>query len=88
MNVSGVKTLFAKVLTPAEHCHSCLSLVDKLLSNEAGDGIFDDPPIITESVLRLQDHDDEDDFDALSRELQHLPFAVPKSDFTFSSCNM
>uniref|UniRef100_A0A8C7USR7 RAD21 cohesin complex component n=1 Tax=Oncorhynchus mykiss TaxID=8022 RepID=A0A8C7USR7_ONCMY len=24
-------------------------LVDKLLSNEAGDGIFDDPPIITES---------------------------------------
>ncbi|XP_070969931.1 double-strand-break repair protein rad21 homolog A-like [Oncorhynchus clarkii lewisi] len=41
-------------------------LVDKLLSNEAGDGIFDDPPVITESVLRLQDHDDEDDFDALS----------------------
>ncbi|XP_024297573.1 double-strand-break repair protein rad21 homolog A isoform X2 [Oncorhynchus tshawytscha] len=42
-------------------------LVDKLLSNEDGDGIFDDPPVITESVLRLQDHDDEDDFDALSR---------------------
>ncbi|XP_020361268.2 double-strand-break repair protein rad21 homolog A-like isoform X1 [Oncorhynchus kisutch] len=41
-------------------------LVDKLLSNEDGDGIFDDPPVITESVLRLQDHDDEDDFDALS----------------------
>ncbi|XP_038822262.1 double-strand-break repair protein rad21 homolog A-like [Salvelinus namaycush] len=41
-------------------------LVDKLLSNEDGGGIFDDPPVITESVLRLQDHDDEDDFDALS----------------------
>uniref|UniRef100_A0A8C8DD84 Uncharacterized protein n=1 Tax=Oncorhynchus tshawytscha TaxID=74940 RepID=A0A8C8DD84_ONCTS len=26
-------------------------LVDKLLSNEDGDGIFDDPPVITESVL-------------------------------------
>ncbi|XP_019905936.1 double-strand-break repair protein rad21 homolog A isoform X2 [Esox lucius] len=42
-------------------------LVDKLLSNEDGGGIFDDPPAITESVLGLQDHDDEDDFDALSR---------------------
>ncbi|XP_014033089.1 double-strand-break repair protein rad21 homolog A [Salmo salar] len=41
-------------------------LVDKLLSNEDGGGIFDDPPVITESVLRLQDHDDEDDFDAFS----------------------
>ncbi|KAL0962482.1 hypothetical protein UPYG_G00340600 [Umbra pygmaea] len=41
-------------------------LVDKLLSNEDGGGIFDDPPAIAESVLRLQDHDDEDDFDALS----------------------
>ncbi|XP_071223461.1 double-strand-break repair protein rad21 homolog A-like isoform X2 [Salvelinus alpinus] len=41
-------------------------LVDKLLSNEDGGGIFDDPPVITESVMRLQDHDDEDDFDALS----------------------
>uniref|UniRef100_A0A4W5NU00 RAD21 cohesin complex component b n=1 Tax=Hucho hucho TaxID=62062 RepID=A0A4W5NU00_9TELE len=41
-------------------------LVDKLLSNKDGGGIFDDPPTITESVLRLQEHDDEDDFDALS----------------------
>ncbi|KAJ7999941.1 hypothetical protein DPEC_G00199620 [Dallia pectoralis] len=40
-------------------------LVDNL-GNEDGGGIFDDPPAITESVLRLQDHDDEDDFDALS----------------------
>ncbi|KAM9414620.1 double-strand-break repair protein rad21 homolog A-like isoform 3-T3 [Salvelinus alpinus] len=41
-------------------------LVDKLLSNKDGGGIFDDPPAITESVLRLQEHDVEDDFDALS----------------------
>ncbi|KAM6959491.1 RAD21 cohesin complex component b [Aplochiton taeniatus] len=42
-------------------------LVDKLLSNEDGGGIFDDPPAIAESVMMLQDHgDDEDDFDALS----------------------
>ncbi|CAL8289498.1 unnamed protein product [Merluccius merluccius] len=41
-------------------------LVDKLLSNEDGDGIFDDPPAITESVLMPPDHgDDEDDFDNL-----------------------
>lgn len=44
---------------------SCL--VDKLLSNEDGGGIFDDPPAITESVVMPQDHgDDDDDFDALS----------------------
>ncbi|XP_029918866.1 double-strand-break repair protein rad21 homolog A-like isoform X2 [Myripristis murdjan] len=42
-------------------------LVDKLLSNEDGGGIFDDPPAITESVMMPQDHgDDDDDFDALS----------------------
>ncbi|XP_036826655.1 double-strand-break repair protein rad21 homolog A [Oncorhynchus mykiss] len=41
-------------------------LVDKLLSNKDGGGIFDDPPAITESMLRLQEHDVEDDFDALS----------------------
>ncbi|XP_056275768.1 double-strand-break repair protein rad21 homolog A-like [Pseudoliparis swirei] len=47
-------------------------LVDKLLSHEEGDGIFDDPPAdppaIAESVMMLQDHgdDNEDDFDALS----------------------
>ncbi|XP_061109736.1 RAD21 cohesin complex component b isoform X2 [Conger conger] len=42
-------------------------LVDKLLSNEDGGGIFDDPPAITESVMMPQDHgDDEDDFDNLS----------------------
>uniref|UniRef100_A0A668ABJ8 RAD21 cohesin complex component a n=1 Tax=Myripristis murdjan TaxID=586833 RepID=A0A668ABJ8_9TELE len=41
-------------------------LVDKLLSNEDGGGIFDDPPAITESVLMPPDHgDDEDDFDNL-----------------------
>ena len=40
--------------------------VDKLLSNEDGGGIFDDPPAITESVLMPPDHgDDEDDFDNL-----------------------
>ncbi|KAJ8273353.1 hypothetical protein GJAV_G00100660 [Gymnothorax javanicus] len=42
-------------------------LVDKLLSNEDGGGIFDDPPAITESVMMPQDHgDEEDDFDNLS----------------------
>uniref|UniRef100_A0A674AAY9 RAD21 cohesin complex component b n=1 Tax=Salmo trutta TaxID=8032 RepID=A0A674AAY9_SALTR len=41
-------------------------LVDKLQSNKDGGGIFDDPPAITESVLRLQEHDVEDDFDAFS----------------------
>lgn len=41
--------------------------MDKLLSNEDGGGIFDDPPTIAESVMMPQDHgDDEDDFDALS----------------------
>lgn len=41
--------------------------MDKLLSNEDGGGIFDDPPAITESVMMPQDHgDDEDDFDVLS----------------------
>lgn len=44
-----------------------LCVVDKLLSNEDGGGIFDDPPAITESVMMPQDHgDDDDDFDALS----------------------
>lgn len=47
---------------------SCV--VDKLLSNEDGGGIFDDPPAITESVMMPQDHgDDDDDFDALSGQL-------------------
>ncbi|KAJ8354715.1 hypothetical protein SKAU_G00222820 [Synaphobranchus kaupii] len=43
-------------------------LVDKLLSNEDGGGIFDDPPAIPESVMMPPDHggDDEDDFDNLS----------------------
>lgn len=41
--------------------------MDKLLSNEDGGGIFDDPPAITESVMMPQDHgDDDNDFDALS----------------------
>ncbi|KAI7806306.1 double-strand-break repair protein rad21 homolog A [Triplophysa rosa] len=42
-------------------------LVDKLLSNEDGGGIFDDPPAIPDSVMMPQDHgDDEDDFDNFS----------------------
>lgn len=42
-------------------------VVDKLLSNEDGGGIFDDPPAISEGVMMPQDHgEDEDDFDALS----------------------
>ncbi|XP_028836524.1 double-strand-break repair protein rad21 homolog A-like isoform X1 [Denticeps clupeoides] len=42
-------------------------LVDKLLSNEDGGGIFDDPPTITDSVMMPPDHgDDDDDFDNFS----------------------
>ncbi|XP_029298998.1 RAD21 cohesin complex component b [Cottoperca gobio] len=42
-------------------------LVDKLLSNNEGDGIFDDPPAIAESVMMPPDQGcDDDDFDALS----------------------
>lgn len=43
--------------------------MDKLLSNEDGGGIFDDPPAIAEGVMMPQDHggDDDDDFDNLSR---------------------
>uniref|UniRef100_A0A8C1S7A3 RAD21 cohesin complex component b n=1 Tax=Cyprinus carpio TaxID=7962 RepID=A0A8C1S7A3_CYPCA len=43
-------------------------LVDKLLSNEDGGGIFDDPSAIAEGVMMPQDHggDDDDDFDNLS----------------------
>ncbi|XP_071000582.1 double-strand-break repair protein rad21 homolog A-like [Oncorhynchus clarkii lewisi] len=40
-------------------------LVDKLLSQEDGGGIFDDPPAITESVIPPDHGDDEDDFDNL-----------------------
>ncbi|XP_034031184.1 double-strand-break repair protein rad21 homolog A-like [Thalassophryne amazonica] len=40
-------------------------LVDKLLSNEDGGGIFDDPPAITDSVMPPHTEDDEDDFDNL-----------------------
>lgn len=50
--------------------------VDKLLSNEDGGGIFDDPPAITEGVMMPQDHgDDDDDFDALSGQfhMEHEP---------------
>ena len=39
--------------------------VDKLLSQEDGGGIFDDPPAITESVIPPDHGDDEDDFDNL-----------------------
>ncbi|CAG5887225.1 unnamed protein product [Menidia menidia] len=53
-------------------------LVDKLLSNEDGGGIFDDPPAITESVMMPQDHgDDEDDFDALSAGAADSPDSGP-----------
>ncbi len=43
--------------------------MDKLLSNEDGGGIFDDPPAIAEGVMMPQDHggDDDDDFDNFSR---------------------
>ncbi|KAM4630213.1 double-strand-break repair protein rad21 homolog A-like [Polymixia lowei] len=53
-------------------------LVDKLLSNEDGGGIFDDPPAITESVIMPQDRgDDEDDFDALSTGAPDSPDSGP-----------
>ncbi|KAG7225438.1 hypothetical protein INR49_027432 [Caranx melampygus] len=53
-------------------------LVDKLLSNEDGGGIFDDPPAITESVMMPQDHgDDDDDFDALSAGAPDSPDSGP-----------
>ncbi|CAN9492999.1 unnamed protein product [Ophioblennius macclurei] len=53
-------------------------LVDKLLSNEDGGGIFDDPPAIAESVMMPQDHgDDEDDFDALSAGAPDSPDSGP-----------
>ncbi|KAI4817606.1 hypothetical protein KUCAC02_010990 [Chaenocephalus aceratus] len=53
-------------------------LVDKLLSNEEGDGIFDDPPAITDSVMMPQDHGcDDDDFDALSAGAPDSPDSVP-----------
>ncbi|XP_069033130.1 RAD21 cohesin complex component b [Embiotoca jacksoni] len=53
-------------------------LVDKLLSNEDGDGIFDDPPAITGSVMMPQDHgDDDDDFDALSAGAPESPDSGP-----------
>ncbi|XP_052003467.1 double-strand-break repair protein rad21 homolog A [Xyrauchen texanus] len=42
-------------------------LMDKILSNEDGGGIFDDPPVISGIVMMPQDHgDDEDDFDNFS----------------------
>ncbi|KAK2830578.1 hypothetical protein Q5P01_018509 [Channa striata] len=53
-------------------------LVDKLLSNEDGGGIFDDPTAITESVMMPQDHaDDDDDFDALSAGAPDSPDSGP-----------
>ncbi|XP_034066236.1 double-strand-break repair protein rad21 homolog A-like isoform X1 [Gymnodraco acuticeps] len=53
-------------------------LVDKLLSNEEGDGIFDDPPAITDSVMMPQDHGcDDDDFDALSAGAPDSPDSGP-----------
>lgn len=59
---------------------SFICAVDKLLSNEDGGGIFDDPPAIAESVMMPQDHgDDDDDFDALSGCLNlnvKLPFRL------------
>ncbi|XP_029023354.1 RAD21 cohesin complex component b [Betta splendens] len=53
-------------------------LVDKLLSNEDGGGIFDDPPAVTESVMMPQDHgDDDNDFDALSAGAPDSPDSGP-----------
>uniref|UniRef100_A0A8C6T8A7 RAD21 cohesin complex component n=1 Tax=Neogobius melanostomus TaxID=47308 RepID=A0A8C6T8A7_9GOBI len=53
-------------------------LVDKLLSNEDGGGIFDDPPAIAGSVMMPQDHgDDDDDFDALSAGAPDSPDSGP-----------
>ncbi|XP_007575965.1 RAD21 cohesin complex component b [Poecilia formosa] len=53
-------------------------LVDKLLSNEDGGGIFDDPPAISEGVMMPQDHgEDEDDFDALSAGAPDSPDSGP-----------
>lgn len=53
-------------------------LVDKLLSNEDGGGIFDDPPAITESVMMPPDHgDDEDDFDNLQSPGPESPDSGP-----------
>ncbi|XP_073340320.1 double-strand-break repair protein rad21 homolog A-like [Pagrus major] len=53
-------------------------LVDKLLSNEDGGGIFDDPPAIAESVMMPKDHgDDDDDFDALSAGAPDSPDSGP-----------
>ncbi|KAF3834094.1 hypothetical protein F7725_025298 [Dissostichus mawsoni] len=53
-------------------------LVDKLLSNEEGDGIFDDPPAITDSVMMPKDHGcDDDDFDALSAGALDSPDSGP-----------
>uniref|UniRef100_A0A3B5ADC7 RAD21 cohesin complex component n=1 Tax=Stegastes partitus TaxID=144197 RepID=A0A3B5ADC7_9TELE len=53
-------------------------LVDKLLSNEDGGGIFDDPPAIAESVMMPPDHGDEDDdFDALSAGAPDSPDSGP-----------
>uniref|UniRef100_A0A3P8TQB2 RAD21 cohesin complex component b n=1 Tax=Amphiprion percula TaxID=161767 RepID=A0A3P8TQB2_AMPPE len=51
-------------------------LVDKLLSNEDGGGIFDDPPAVAESVMMPQDHED-DDFDALSAGAPDSPDSGP-----------
>lgn len=53
-------------------------LVDKLLSNEDGGGIFDDPPAISGGVMMPQDHgDDDDDFDALSAGAPDSPDSGP-----------
>ncbi|KAM6900058.1 double-strand-break repair protein rad21 homolog A-like [Xenentodon cancila] len=53
-------------------------LVDKLLSNEDGGGIFDDPPAITESVMMPQEHgEEEDEFDALSAGAPDSPDSGP-----------
>uniref|UniRef100_A0AAY4DPG6 Double-strand-break repair protein rad21 n=1 Tax=Denticeps clupeoides TaxID=299321 RepID=A0AAY4DPG6_9TELE len=53
-------------------------LVDKLLSNEDGGGIFDDPPTITDSVMMPPDHgDDDDDFDNFSPGAPDSPDSGP-----------
>lgn len=62
-------------------------VVDKLLSNEDGGGIFDDPPAIAESVMMPQDHgDDDDDFDALSGQFHQKPQQKTLEKKSFMLC--
>lgn len=62
------------------HCYYSSSLpVDKLLSNEDGGGIFDEPPTVNEPVPLPAGPDDDDDYDAFSRK-----FLFPQIIFSTS----